>query len=91
MQGDAAAHEAALRGCILALLTLLGLTNARAVDYHVATAQQLQTALTLAAASSVSNNIYVTNGYYLGNFNYNSANVNELTIWPNLASPTRKS
>lgn len=54
----------------------------RAVDFHVATAQELQNALTLAAASSVSNNIFVTNGYYTGNFNYNSANVNELTILP---------
>jgi hypothetical protein len=64
----------------LGLLMLLGLTSARAVDYHVATAQQLQNALTLAAASSVSNNIYVTNGYYTGNFNFNSANINSLTL-----------
>jgi len=28
----------------------------------------------------VSNNIYVTNGYYTGNFNFNSSNVNSLTI-----------
>jgi len=53
---------------------------ARAVDYHAATKQDLQTYLTLAAASSGSNNIYVTNGYYLGNFNYNSTNVNNLTL-----------
>jgi predicted outer membrane repeat protein len=59
---------------------LLGATGARAVDYHVATAQDLQNALTLAAASSVSNNIYVTNGYYTGNFNFNSTNVNNLTL-----------
>ena len=62
------------------LVLLLAAGAARAVDYHVATAQQLQNALTLAAASSTNNNIYVTNGYYTGNFNFNSANVNSLTI-----------
>ena len=45
----------------------------RAVDYHVATAQDLQNALTLAAANGANNNIYLTNGYYIGNFNYNSS------------------
>ena len=52
---------------------MLGLIPARAVDYHVATAQQLQNALTLAAANGANNNIYITNGYYTGNFNYNSS------------------
>ena len=47
--------------------------QALAVDYHVATAQALQNALTLAAANGANNNIYVTNGYYIGNFNYNSS------------------
>lgn len=64
----------------LVVFAMFGVNFARAVDYHVATAQQLQNALTLAAATSVSNNIYVTNGYYTGNFNFNSANVNSLTI-----------
>src|ERR1019366_8433175 len=45
----------------------------RAVDFHVANAQGLQNALTLAAANGANNNIYVTNGYYIGNFNYNSS------------------
>jgi len=67
----------------LVLLAICSMNTARA-DYHVATAQQLQNALTLAAASSVSNNIYVTNGYYTGNFNFNSSNVNSLTV---LAEP----
>ena len=67
------------------LMALFGLAaSCKAVDFHVATAQDLQNALTLAAASSVSNNIYVTNGYYTGNFNFNSSNVNELTL---LAEP----
>ena len=68
------------RAAALGVLMFVRLLTARAVDYHVATAQQLQTALTLAAASSVSNNIYVTNGYYTGNFNYNSAKANSLTV-----------
>src|ERR1035441_1363306 len=67
-----------------ALALAAACVQVRAVDYHVATAQDLQNALTLAAASSVSNNIYVTNGYYTGNFNFNSTNVNNLTI---LAEP----
>ena len=62
------------RGLVVLLLALvLGATGARAVDFHVATAQDLQNALTLAAANGANNNIYVTNGYYIGNFNYNSA------------------
>lgn len=61
--------------CVLALaaLTLLDMTSARAVDYHVATAQALQNALTLAASDGANNTIYITNGYYTGNFNYNSS------------------
>jgi len=69
--------------CSLLFVTaavVLSPTLARANDYHVASAQDLQTALTLAAASSVSNNIYITNGYYTGNFNYNSTTGNYLTI-----------
>jgi hypothetical protein len=70
---------------IAGLMALFGLAaTCKAADYHVNTPQTLQNALTLAAASSVSNNIYVTNGYYTGNFNYNSSNVNELTL---LAEP----
>jgi hypothetical protein len=73
--------------CLLLFVTgafVLSPMAARANDYHVNSPQTLQNALTLAAASSVSNNIYVTNGYYTGNFNYNSANVNSLTL---LAEP----
>src|SRR5579872_652655 len=69
---------------VLAISALCGPTAALATDYHVATAQALQNALSLAAASTVSNNIYVTNGYYAGNFNYSSSNANSLTI---LAEP----
>ena len=58
------------------VLAMFVVNIARAVDYHVATVQDLQNALTLAANDGADNNIYVTNGYYTGNFNYNSANVN---------------
>ena len=54
----------------------------RAVDFPVATAQDLQNALTQAAANGADNNIYITNGYYVGNFNYNSSGANSLTILP---------
>jgi len=53
-----------------------------ATDYHVATAQALQNALTLAAADGANDNIYVTNGYYVGNFNYNNTGTNNLTLLP---------
>ena len=72
-------QKSILRPLVLAVLGILPI-EAWAVDYHVKAAQDFQNALTLAAASSVSNNIYLTNGYYLGNFNYNSTNVNSLTI-----------
>jgi hypothetical protein len=70
-------------GCLLVIVSAIGVLSpmaARALDYHVNSPQTLQNALTLAAASSVSNNIYVTNGYYTGNFNYNSTTGNYLTL-----------
>jgi predicted outer membrane repeat protein len=67
---------------LVAALILLDLTPVRAVDYHVATAQQLQNALTLAASDGANNNIWITNGYYTGNFNYNSSSANSLTVLP---------
>jgi hypothetical protein len=57
----------------LTAATLLGLAPARAVDFHVTTAQELQNALTLAAANGADDNIYLAAGYYTGNFNFNSA------------------
>jgi hypothetical protein len=58
---------------LLASALFLNQLPLQAVDFHVATGQDLQNALTLAAANGANNNIYVTNGYYIGNFNYNSA------------------
>src|SRR4051812_35852021 len=62
------------------LLAALITPEARAVDFHVATAQDLQNALTLAAANGADDIIYLTNGYYVGNFNYNSSEAKNLTL-----------
>src|SRR5438552_3278676 len=63
------------------LLVMLSATwMARAVDFHVATAQDLQNALTQAANNGADDIIYLTNGYYIGNFNYNSAEARNLTL-----------
>ena len=81
------ASQNARRNLIISLTTLLlGLPSARAVDFHVATAQDLQSALFLSAGNGVNNNIYVTNGYYLdtGSFHYASSGTNSLTL---LAEP----
>lgn len=68
---------------IATVAILLSLTaTSRAVDFHVTTAQELQNALTLAAANGADDNIYLTNGYYVGNFNYNSAEAKSLTLLP---------
>jgi len=56
--------------------------SARAADFHVATAQDLQNALTAAAGNGANNNIWLTNGYYTGNFSYNSSATYSLTVWP---------
>lgn len=53
---------------------------ARGADFHVTTAQELQNALTLAAANGAADNIYLAAGYYTGNFNFNSAEAFALTI-----------
>lgn len=60
--------------CLLAVGLLILQLPLRAVDFHVATAQDLQNALTLAAANGSDNNLYLAAGYYTGNFNFNSAN-----------------
>jgi hypothetical protein len=63
---------------LAALLTLPG--AARAVDFHVTTAQELQNALTLAAANGADDAIYLAAGYYTGNFNFNSAENRSLVL-----------
>jgi predicted outer membrane repeat protein len=76
-----------LFGAVLPLLVFasalfLSQLPLQAVDFHVATAQDLQNALTLAAANGANDNIYLTNGYYVGNFNFNSSETNNLTLLP---------
>ena len=71
-----------LRPWLAALALALACPQLRATDYHVATAQALQNALTLAANNGVNNNIYLTNGNFAGNFNYNSSGANNLTLLP---------
>ena len=70
--------SAATRFCLA--LALLFTIPARAVDFHVATAQDLQNALTLAANNGADDIIYLTNGYYIGNFNFNSAEARNLSL-----------
>jgi hypothetical protein len=69
-----------LKLAALAGVAMLTATATHAVDFHVATAQDLQNALTVAANNGADNNIYLTNGYYIGNFNFNSAGGYNLTI-----------
>ena len=61
-------------------LVLLAASAARAADFHVATAQALQNALTTAAGNGANNNIWLTNGYYTGNFSYSSSATYSLTV-----------
>jgi predicted outer membrane repeat protein len=56
--------------------------SARAADFHVTTAQDLQNALTAAAGNGADNTIWMTNGYYTGTFSYNSSATYSLTVWP---------
>jgi len=65
---------------VVVLGAWFALTSARAVDFHVATAQALQNALTTAAGNSTDNVIYLGAGYYTGNFNYSSTGTNNLTL-----------
>ncbi len=69
---------------LAALALAVACEQIQAADFHVSTAQQLQNALTTAAHNGANNNIYLTNGYYGGNFNYNSSAANNLTL---LAEP----
>jgi hypothetical protein len=65
---------------LAALALVVACQLIRAADFHVATAQGLQNALTTAANNGTDNYIYLTNGDYQGNFNYNSSDTNNLTV-----------
>jgi hypothetical protein len=75
-----------LKLAALAGVALLAAVAARATDFHVATAQDLQNALTAAAGNGADNTIWLTNGYYTGNFSYNSSATYSLTVWPEVGS-----
>ena len=64
------------------VLALGGAPWAFGAEFHVSTAQQLQNALTVAASNGADDNIYLTNGYYQGNFNFKSTEPNNLTLSP---------
>ena len=68
---------------LFAGVMILGLVNAStllAVDFHVTTAQELQNALTTASVNGAGDTIYLAAGYYIGNFNFNSAEDARLTV-----------
>ena len=65
---------------LMALFALAA--TCKAADFHVATAQDLQSALTMAAGNGAANNIWLTNGYYSGNFSYSSSANYNLAIQP---------
>ena len=73
-----------LKLAVIACVAMLAAVAARAGDFHVAIAQDFQNALAAASANGApNNNIWLTNGYYSGNFNYNSSAINNnLTIQP---------
>jgi parallel beta-helix repeat protein len=64
---------------LLALALSAGVT-ARADVFNVSTAQELQSALTMAAVNGVSDTINLAAGYYIGNFNFNSTEAFALTV-----------
>jgi hypothetical protein len=71
-----------LKAAALAVVVSLSAVSARAVDFHVSTAQGLQNALTAAEGNGANNNIWLTNGYYSGTFSYSSTanfNLNVMT------------
>jgi hypothetical protein len=66
---------------ILAAATFLAFgAPARADDFHVTTAQELQSALTQAAENGVADTITLAAGSYIGNSNYNSTEAFDLTV-----------
>jgi len=54
--------------------------NLFAADFHVATSQELQNALTTAASNGVDDTIFLAEGAYQGNFNFQTAEGQNLTI-----------
>jgi predicted outer membrane repeat protein len=71
------------KNCLQSVLVGLAVSlsqSLRAVDFHVTTAQELQNALTLAAANGADDTIHLAAGYYTGNFNFNSTENRSLVL-----------
>jgi hypothetical protein len=66
--------------CILT--AFVGATGVQATQFHVATAQELQTALSTAAGNGEDDTIFLAAGIYRGNFNFVTTEVQSLTIKP---------
>lgn len=64
----------------LVALAVVADNAARADVFHVSSAQELTGALTVAEANGVADTIYLTNGYYIGNFNFDSTEAFALTV-----------
>ncbi len=62
------------------LAGVFGAASAIAAEYHVTTAQELQTALTLAASNGEDDTIYLAAGYYTGVVTFNSSEARALLI-----------
>jgi hypothetical protein len=65
---------------ILAAVAISLQATAQVVSVHVSTAQELQNALTSAAANGADDVIYLGGGRYIGNFNFNSAEAKSLAL-----------
>ncbi len=68
------------RFCLATTVIMLCQLHLLAVETNVTTAQELQNALTLFAANGADDTIHLTNGYYVGNFNFNSFEAKSLTL-----------
>jgi len=79
-RGIRAIHITAI--CLAALAVGAAPEQAGAVEFHVASAQALQSALTLAAHNGANNTVYLAKGAYEGNFSYNGAAANSLALLP---------
>src|ERR1039457_6920267 len=71
------------------ILASLGTTSpARAGQFHVATAQDLQTALFTAKSNGEDDTIYFAAGIYSGTFTFTSSEAQSLSLLPETNAPT---
>ena len=67
-----------LAGCVV--MALVAIPRAGAAQFHVATAQELQTALSTAAANGEDDTLFLAAGIYKGSFNFLTTEAQALTI-----------